>query len=167
MEHFSSSAFPADFSDFGICSRRKGHESMNTALPARIVFYDGLCGFCDASVQWLLTHDRDATLHFAALQGETAADMKARHPEIPANLDSLLFLEQLPEGERLSWHSTGIFRIAAGLPGGWKLLSWFGILPRFLTDFGYRTFARFRYYVWGRRESCRIPTPAERARFLP
>ena len=133
-----------------------------------VVLYDGLCGFCDVSVQWVLRADTAGRYRFAALQGDTAAAILARHPEVPKDIDSILLVE--PDGaggERVSWHSTAIFRLCAGLPGPWRALSWLGILPRFLTDLGYRLFARLRYYVWGRRESCRIPSPGERARFLP
>ena len=51
-----------------------------TAPPARIVLYDGVCGFCNGSVRWLIARDRDARLHYAPLQGETAAALRARHP---------------------------------------------------------------------------------------
>ena len=111
--------------------------------------------------------DTAARYRFAPLQGETAAAILARHPEIPANLDSILLVEPEGASERVSWHSTAIFRICRGLPGAWRAIAGFGVLPRLLTDTGYRLFARFRYYVWGRRESCRIPAPGERARFLP
>ena len=133
----------------------------------RIVFYDGLCGFCDVSIQWLLAHDTDKKLRFAPLQGETARAMKNRHPEIPENLDSILFLEISEGSEKLTWHSSAAFAIASVLPSPWSWLRVFRILPRFFTDFCYQTFARYRYYVWGRKESCRIPSPAERMLFLP
>lgn len=138
--------------------------SAPTVLPEHLVLYDGLCGFCDVSVQWALTHDPAGKLRFAPLQGETAAAILAAHPEIPANLDSMIYVHN---GAEVVWHSRAIFSIAAELNGAWRALAWFGVLPRFLTDLGYRIFARYRYLVWGRRESCRIPTPAERARFLP
>lgn len=136
--------------------------------PSPIVLYDGLCGFCDASVQWTLAHDSHAVFRFAPLQGPTAAAILARHPEVPAGLDSILLVETLADGgERVQWHSGAIFRICASLPGPWRALAWLGWLPRPLTDLGYRLFARFRYLVWGRRDACRVPTPGERARFLP
>lgn len=141
--------------------------SASLAATGPIVLYDGLCGFCDASVQWVLKADTSARYRFAALQGETAAAILARHPEVPEGLDSILLVDVVDGRERLSWHSAAIFQLCAQLPGAWRAVSWFGVLPRFLTDLGYRIFARLRYYVWGRREACRIPTPAERARFLP
>lgn len=135
--------------------------------PAPLVLYDGLCGFCDASVQWLLAHDPDRRFQFAALQGATAGAIVARHP-LPPGLDSIILVTSpgTPD-ERVTWHSAAIFAICAELRFPWRALSWFGVLPRALTDLGYRVFARNRYLVWGRKDSCRIPTPAERARFQP
>lgn len=135
--------------------------------PAPLVLYDGLCGFCDASVQWLLAHDPDERFQFAALQGETAGAIVGRHP-LPPGLDSIILVTSpgTPE-ERVSWHSAAIFAICADLRLPWRAVSWFGVLPRALTDLGYRLFARNRYLVWGRKDSCRVPTPAERARFRP
>ena len=132
-----------------------------------IVLYDGLCGFCDASVRWILRSDRAGRFRFAALQGTTAAAVLARHPALPAPLDSLLLIEEADGQERVYWRSAAVLRICAGLPGCWRALSWLGALPRPLTDLGYRGLARLRYRVWGRRSSCRIPSEAERARFLP
>jgi predicted DCC family thiol-disulfide oxidoreductase YuxK len=128
--------------------------------------YDGLCGFCDVSVQWLLQHDATGVFHFAALEGDAARAIVARHPEIPKGLDSILLVDQSDGVERLAWHSTAIWRICARLPYPWRALSWLAVLPRPLTDLGYRAFAAIRYRVWGRRDACRIPTPAQRARFL-
>ena len=135
--------------------------------PPLLVLYDGLCGFCDASVQWLLDHDRDRRLRYAPLQGETARAILARHPEIPPDLDSIILVEQPPGGaERLRWHSDAIARIAAELPAPWRWGAAMRLIPRPLRDLGYRLVARLRYHIWGRKESCRIPSPKERALFL-
>ncbi len=132
-----------------------------------LVLYDGLCGFCDASVQWTLRHDPDAVFRFAPLQGPTAQEILRRHPEVPAGIDSILLVEQRDGRETITWYSQAIFGICGELPGPWRFLAVLRILPRVLSDLGYRLFARLRYLVWGRRDTCRIPTPAERARFLP
>ena len=132
-------------------------------MSAPLVLYDGLCGFCDASVQWLLDHDR-GVFRFAPLQGETGAAILARHPDLPDGIDSIVLID---ENDGIRWHSAAVFGICAHLPRPWSAAAWFGVLPRPLTDLAYRVFARFRYRVWGRREACRVPTPGERARFLP
>ena len=136
-------------------------------MSAPLVLYDGTCGFCDASIQWILARDREGVFRFAAQQGETAAAIVARHPELPKDLDSLILVVDDGQGEQVTWHSTAVFGIARRLPGAWRALAWFGFLPRALTDLGYRAFARIRYHVWGRLDACRVPRPEERARFLP
>jgi len=134
-----------------------------TLPPARIVLYDGVCGFCNGSVRWLAAHDRDARLHYAPLQGETAAALRARHPEIPTELETIAFVE----GDRVSMQSAAVFRVLRELPAPWR---WFaalrGLLPRALWDVAYRAFARRRYRWFGRLDACPIPPPALRARIL-
>lgn len=133
-----------------------------------MVLYDGDCGFCDHTVQWLLDHDRDGRLVFAPLQGPTAAAVRARQPRWPPGLDSLVLVEVGPGGrERVAWYSRAVLGICAYLPWPWRAAALLRILPAPLFDLGYRAFARIRYRVFGRVESCRIPSPAERARFLP
>jgi len=136
-------------------------------LPARIVFYDGVCGFCNGSVRWLIERDAGARLHYAALQGETAAALRARHPELPTELDTIVFIEAAPGGEQVWLRSAAIFRVLRDLPAPWRWLAplrW--LLPRALWDVAYRAFARRRYRWFGRLETCPIPPAELRARFL-
>jgi predicted DCC family thiol-disulfide oxidoreductase YuxK len=133
------------------------------ALPPRLVLYDGHCGFCDASVQWLLDHDPEGRLRFAPLQGETAAAVRARGAW-PEGLDSIVFVEG---GERMSWRSTAAVRIASALPWPWRVLAAAWLVPWPLRDIGYRLVAAVRFRIWGRLDACRLPAPDEAARFLP
>ena len=131
------------------------------------MLYDGVCGLCDKSVQWLLENDPEGRLRFAPLQGETAATVIARHPEIPEGLDSIIYVEQDGDAEKVYWRSRAIFMLSLHLQSGWRVLSWFRIVPSFIADLVYRLIAKMRYKIWGKLDSCRIPTPEERARFLP
>jgi predicted DCC family thiol-disulfide oxidoreductase YuxK len=140
---------------------------MSEALPPRLVLYDGVCGLCDRSVQWLLTHDPGGALHFAPLQGETATALRARLPEIPSEVETIVFVERAEGGERVYLRSRAAFRIARYLAGPFRMLAWLGVFPRVLTDLAYRLVARVRYRIWGQLEQCRVPLPGERARFLP
>jgi predicted DCC family thiol-disulfide oxidoreductase YuxK len=145
--------------------------SLTQAPPTafeRLVLFDGVCAVCDATVQWILDHDPDGLFHFAPLQGETAAAVLARHPELPADLDSIVLIEVGAGGaERASWHSAAILRIAGSLRAPWRLLSVFQVVPWFLRDPFYRGFAAIRYRVFGKLESCRMPDPGTEDRFLP
>jgi predicted DCC family thiol-disulfide oxidoreductase YuxK len=140
---------------------------MELPTDARVVLYDGVCGFCNGSVRWLIERDPEARLRYAPLQGETAAALRARHPEIPTELDTIVFVEARPGGERIWLRSSAVFRVMRELGGPWR---WIGRLrwlaPVALWDVAYRAFARRRYRWFGRLEACPIPSPAVRARFL-
>jgi predicted DCC family thiol-disulfide oxidoreductase YuxK len=130
--------------------------------PAPIVLYDGTCGLCSKSVRWLLAHERDHELQFAPLQGETAAALRARFPEIPRTLESVVLID----GGRARLRSKAFLYAARHLRAPWRwgyALRW---LPAFLLDLGYRLIAKIRYRVWGRVDACDLPAPEHRARFL-
>ena len=129
-----------------------------------LVLYDGTCGLCDRSVRWILDHDRDGVFTFAPLQGETAAALRATHPEIPEQLSTLVLVEPEGDGERVLFRSAAVLRILGVVGSPWRHL---GILPRPLLDLGYRMVAAIRYRVFGKRDACRVPSPEERARFRP
>ncbi|MCH7708936.1 MAG: DUF393 domain-containing protein [Myxococcales bacterium] len=131
-----------------------------------IVLFDGVCAFCDGMLQWLMDRDPQGRLSYAPLQGPTAGAIRRRHPLIPDDIDTIVLLESRDGVERVRLRSDAIFRICELLeprPVWLPLLSW---LPRPLADFGYRGFARLRYRLFGRFDTCRIPTPEERAHFL-
>ena len=135
--------------------------------PERIILFDGVCAVCNAGMRWLLDHAEPGTFHYAPLQGDTAAEIRARHPEWPAGLDSIVFVEQTAAGEQISWHSSAIFDIAAHLPAPWRWLTWLRWVPAPIRDAAYRAFAAVRYRVFGTVDSCRVPQPEELALFLP
>jgi predicted DCC family thiol-disulfide oxidoreductase YuxK len=132
-------------------------------LPQRpVVFFDGVCGFCNSWVDFLLSRDPDGQLMFAPLQGVTAEQLlTARHR---AELSSLVFWT--PQG--CYRQTAAVVRILWTLGGLWALwgsLLWLVPLP--LRDLGYVLVARNRYRLGGKKDACRIPSRAERTRFLP
>ena len=139
-----------------------------TPTEPPVLLYDGLCGFCDHAVQFVLARDRHARLRFAPLQGEFARGVLARHPEL-ARVDSLILVERdAATGEERAFVRTdGALRVAHHLGGAWLLTALLRWVPRALRDLAYDGFARVRYRVFGRHDSCRLPAPAQRARFLP
>lgn len=133
-------------------------------LPPRLFLYDGVCGLCDRSVKLLLRIDREReAFHYAPLQGETAALLRQRHRDIPTELDSVVFVD----AGRVWLRSRAFVRAARYMPMPWRLLRALAIIPWPLADLVYRAVARVRYRVFGRFDSCQLPDPAERARFLP
>jgi predicted DCC family thiol-disulfide oxidoreductase YuxK len=127
------------------------------------MLYDGECGLCDRSVQWILRHDPDGLFRFAPLQGETAARLRGLHPEIPDELSTVVLVER----GRVHLRSRAFMVAARHFPYPWKVLSWLRVVPAVLADVLYRLIARLRYRIWGKVDACRVPSPAERERFLP
>ena len=129
-----------------------------------ILLYDGVCGFCNRSVQTILAHDRRGTLKFAPVQSALGQSILARHDL--KNIDSLIFVDRSAAAERVYVRSSGALKVAAYLGGGWKWLLMFYVVPRPLRDFFYDLFAKYRYKLFGKYESCMLPAPEVRARFL-
>jgi predicted DCC family thiol-disulfide oxidoreductase YuxK len=136
--------------------------------PTHVVLYDGTCGFCHASVQWLLEHDSEGRFAYAPLQGETAERLRSRHPELPTDLDSVLLVEHADCGnERVWWRSHAVFRICGHVGGIWSLPGLLRFLPIRLTDALYMAVARVRHRLAPPPDACKLPTEAQAARFLP
>src|ERR1041385_7164019 len=139
-----------------------------------VVLFDGVCNFCDASVNFIIDHDKAGYFKFAPLQSdegrrlaneygfesETAKQDDSTSDLIP--IDSIILVE---DGKAYI-HSTGALRVLRRLGWPWSWAYAFMIVPRTIRDWGYRLFARYRYRLFGRKEQCMIPTPEVRARFL-
>ena len=129
------------------------------------LLYDGLCGFCDGVVQFVLARDAGGTLRFAPLQGAFAHGVMERHPGL-RGMDSLVLVTGEGATETVAVRSDAALDVAAYLGGGWSLARVLRAVPRPLRDWGYDLFARYRYRLFGHRAACRIPDAADRARFL-
>ena len=131
------------------------------------MLYDGLCTFCDATVQMVLRHDRRGLMRFAALQGDYGEAVRNRHPEV-RGVDSLVLLERVSGTgeERVFVRSNAALRVASYLGGWWQLLLVFGLIPRAVRDWFYDVFARYRYRLFGKYDRCRMPAADVRARFI-
>ena len=133
-----------------------------------IVFYDGVCGLCNALVQFLLKRDRHARLRFASLQSDIAAKVLNRHGIDPRDLDTLhVVMDYGRPEERVLNRSDAVLRAGRELDGVWPLLARIArVIPRPLRDSVYRFVARNRYRVFGKYESCMLPDPSQQHRFL-
>ena len=122
-----------------------------------IVIFDGVCGFCNGSVNLLMRLDKKRIFKYTSLQGEYVKKL-----DIAKDLDSIVFYD---EGE-LYYKSTAVLKILQKLGGVWLVLGVFLIIPRFIRDFVYDVIAKYRYRIWGKLESCRMPTVEEEERFI-
>lgn len=134
---------------------------------APVLLYDGVCGFCNQTVQMILHLDRRGTLRFAALQSDYGQRVVARHPSLK-DVDSVVFVEPSTHGdeERVHVRSDAALKVVSYLGGPWKLFLVARLLPRRLRDFLYDSFARNRYKLFGKYDSCLLPAPEVRSRFL-
>lgn len=134
--------------------------------PAPILVYDGDCAFCSRSVQFILRHDRQRVVRFAARDGVAGRAVRQRHPAL-LQVDSLIWVEARGGQERPLVRSDSVLAIAAYLGGGFALLGHLGrLVPRALRDGGYDLIARFRRRLTFGGEACVLFTPDERARVL-
>ncbi|WP_230680426.1 thiol-disulfide oxidoreductase DCC family protein [Pontibacter rufus] len=128
-----------------------------------IVFYDGTCGFCQASIQIILKHNRRQDLYFAALQSgmlEALVPPEQLPEPVP---DSMLFYEQ----GKLYTESEAALRIARHLDSPLSVFAHFRFIPLSFRNLVYRFIARNRYKIAGRiEEACMLPSPEVRARFM-
>jgi predicted DCC family thiol-disulfide oxidoreductase YuxK len=127
-----------------------------------VLLFDGVCNFCNSTVQFILQREKEPKLRFAPLQSQVAADLLASVKAKPADLNTVILIE---EG-RCYHRSTAALRVTRYLRFPWPLLYVFILVPRFLRDMAYDFVARNRYRWFGKSETCQIPTPALRARFL-
>lgn len=126
-----------------------------------IVLFDGDCNFCDSSVQFIINHDPAGYFQYASLQSEVGEKLSREH-NIPDDVDSLVLIEN---GEAFV-KSEGALRISHHLTGLWKLAYHLRPFPAFLRDGAYDIIANNRYKVFGKLDSCMLPPPHIRKRFL-
>ena len=128
----------------------------------RILFFDGVCGLCNWSVDFVLKRDLRAEIQFSPLQGDTAKALLS-----PADVSDLNTMV-LWVGGRTYRKSAAAVRVLWQLGPFWRAVGialWLVPLP--LRNLVYSIVARNRYSLFGKKETCRLPTPEERARFLP
>lgn len=133
----------------------------------RIVLFDGVCALCDASVRFLVSVDRARVLSYAPLQGETAREILARHPNADRSLSTVLYVRSYDEEETVYDRSDAALRILEDIGGFWRVLSLLRFVPRPIRDGLYRWVATHRYRWFGKLDECRLPSPGDEARFLP
>ncbi len=139
-------------------------EASLSEAPERhaFVLFDGVCNLCNGSVNFIIDRDPDGYFRFASLQSEEAEAILRRAGATGAPLESIVLVER----DRIYRRSDAVLRIARRLKGAWPALAVFSVVPRPIRDWIYDWIARNRYRWFGKRDSCRIPTPELRSRFL-
>jgi predicted DCC family thiol-disulfide oxidoreductase YuxK len=146
--------------------------NLNSQLGDRLlVIYDGYCGLCNASIQWLIRHDRNDRLRFIPSHNHSVANLLAAHPQPaePSGAPGSVLVVRQP----FSTHPEVFVRSRAALsalrvlPAPWPAVSvLLSLVPAFLADPIYRLIARWRYRIWGRLDVCPIPTSDQQRHFF-
>ena len=134
----------------------------------QVLLYDGLCAFCDRTVQFVLARDPGGSMKFATLQGEFASRILQQQPELQS-IDSLILVDMTSDGSRpqVEVRSAAALGVARYLGWPWRGALVLRLVPTVLRDWGYDLFARHRHRWFGRRDTCPVPSPEQRTRFLP
>ncbi len=127
-----------------------------------LILFDGVCNFCNASINFIIDHDPEKHFKFAPLQSEIGQDILRQFNKDNKDFDSVILLKD----NQLYQKSEAALEITKLLSGFWKYFFIFKILPIFFLNFFYDIIAKNRYRIFGKTDSCRMPTPELRERFL-
>lgn len=126
------------------------------------ILFDGVCNFCNASINFIIDRDSKGIFKFAALQSQVGQELLNKFGLKTSNFDSIVAID----GDNVYQKSDAALEIARKMDGIWKIFYVFKIIPNFLRNPIYDLVAKNRYRIFGRTDACRIPTPALKARFL-
>jgi predicted DCC family thiol-disulfide oxidoreductase YuxK len=127
-----------------------------------IIFFDGVCTFCNYWANFALKHNSKKHLYFCALQSESGKKILVAHGYTVEHISSVVFLKN----NKLFTQSSAALAIAKELNWPWKAAYVFYFIPKFIRDFFYNIIAKNRYKWFGKMDTCRIPTKEEKNRFL-
>ena len=126
-----------------------------------IVLFDGECNFCDASVQFIIKRDPKGYFQFAAQQSDIGETFKRQY-DVPNSMDSILVIDQ----HKVYNSSDAALHISKHLNGLWSYFHLLKVIPKPIRDVVYKFIAKNRYAWFGKKDSCMIPSPEIRNRFL-
>ncbi|MDB5431882.1 MAG: thiol-disulfide oxidoreductase [Caulobacter sp.] len=136
--------------------------SIASMAPDNLMLFDGVCRFCSTSVRLALSMDTRHVLRFTPLQSPYGQALAAAHGLNPTNPDSFVFFDK----GRARVRSDGALALAGRLPAPWSWLIALRLAPRATRDKAYDWLAANRYRLFGKYDSCMVPTPAQAKRFV-
>jgi predicted DCC family thiol-disulfide oxidoreductase YuxK len=136
---------------------------LNLPKNKKIILFDGVCNLCNSAVQFVIKHDKKDVFRFVALQSELGQEILAYIGIDSKNIDSIILYEP---GVAYYYKSSAAIEIAGSLGGFWHFGTVFRIIPTGMRNYLYDYIAKNRYEWYGKKESCMIPTPELKAKFL-
>jgi predicted DCC family thiol-disulfide oxidoreductase YuxK len=132
-----------------------------------LVLYDGVCALCNGFTRFVLARDRQALFHFASLQSAVGSTLTTRVGARPEDLKTIYVVEDYRGGApRALSKSRAVLFVARRLGWPWKAATVLGLLPTSVLDAAYDLVARYRYRVFGRYDTCPLPSPDQRSRYV-
>lgn len=135
----------------------------NLPQNKKIILFDGVCNLCDATVQFIIKHDKKDIFRFVPLQSELGKEICEHIGVDTSKTDSILLYEP---GVAYHYKAQAAMKIAWEIGGIYALLNIFSVLPKSLSNSVYDYVARNRYKWYGKKQECMIPTPEMKAKFL-
>ncbi|THV58330.1 thiol-disulfide oxidoreductase DCC family protein [Flagellimonas alvinocaridis] len=129
----------------------------------KIILFDGVCNLCNGAVQFVIKRDKKDAFRYAALQSEIGEKLLKERSIDTKVVDSIILIEP---GKAYYTKSDAALEIGRSFGGGYALLAIFTWIPKSIRDAIYDFVARNRYKWFGKEESCMIPTPELKAKFL-
>ena len=135
--------------------------SISNSVPYDIILFDGVCNLCNGAVTFIIQRDPNQRFKFSPLQSSLSQALIAQNKiEFPSQ--SIVLIRNQKVFER----SDAALEIVRHLSGIWPIFFVFKVIPKFIRDALYNFVAKNRYRIFGRRESCMIPTPELKKRFI-
>ena len=128
----------------------------------KIILFDGVCNLCNGAVTFVIKRDKKNMFKFAALQSEAGQHLISKYNIDTSKVDSIILIDR----EKFYSKSSAALHIAKNLSGAYPLLFGFMIVPKFIRNWIYDYVAKNRYKWFGKKESCMIPTPELKEKFL-
>ena len=131
--------------------------TLKNSTTQKIIIFDGICALCNSSITILMRLDTKKRFRYSSLQGEFVKTL-----DIEPDIDSIIFYD---DGV-FYYKSTAILKILESLGRPWVLIKIFYIIPRVIRDFIYDIIAKYRYRIFGKMQSCRMPKEDEKSLFI-
>lgn len=128
----------------------------------QIILFDGICNLCNGSVQFLIKRDKKAKFKFASLQSASGQSLLLKFGLPKDDFHSFVYIK----GDHYFIKSDAGLNVLKDMRGLWQLFYVFILIPKFIRDFIYSSIAKKRYKLFGKRDTCMVPTPEIKQRFL-
>jgi len=127
-----------------------------------VVIFDGVCNFCNGAVNFIIKRDPTGIFAFTPMQSDFARELMIKHKIHNVGTDTFLLIKN----DQCFVFSSAALEIAKDLTGFWYIFKIFKFVPSIIRDFFYKLFARNRYALFGKKETCMVPTKEIRSRFV-